>query len=150
VLHLSWSPHNPTIFASASSDRRINIWDLSQIGVEQTPDDQEDGPPELMFVHGGHTARPTDFCWAPGEAENWTVGSASEDNVVMVWQPTMRVWAGDEVKIDEKELEGDAMEGVESINEGGADKSGGKSTTASGRSESMSLSASASGVEEEN
>jgi len=57
VLHLSWSPHNPTIFASASSDRRINIWDLSQIGVEQTPDDQEDGPPELMFIHGG--ASPT-------------------------------------------------------------------------------------------
>jgi histone-binding protein RBBP4 len=28
----------------------------------------------------------------------------------------MRVWAGDEVKIDEKELEGDAMEGVESTN----------------------------------
>lgn len=53
VLHLSWSPCNPTIFASASSDRRINIWDLSQIGVEQTPDDQEDGPPELLFVHGG-------------------------------------------------------------------------------------------------
>lgn len=53
VLHLSWSPHNPTVFASASSDRRINVWDLSQIGVEQTPDDQEDGPPELLFVHGG-------------------------------------------------------------------------------------------------
>jgi len=53
VLHLAWSPHGPTIFASASSDRRINVWDLSQIGVEQTPDDQEDGPPELMFIHGG-------------------------------------------------------------------------------------------------
>lgn len=163
---MAWSPHNPTVFASASSDRRINIWDLFQIGVEQTPDDQEDGPPELMFVHGGmsnscstyilkliwrilgHTARPTDFCWAPGELENWTAASASEDNVVMVWQPTMRVWAGDEVKIDEKELEADAMEGVEAA-EGGAEKStaGGKSTTASGRSQSMSLSASA---EEEN
>lgn len=53
VLHVAWSPMNPTIFASASSDRRINIWDLSQIGVEQTPEDQEDGPPELLFVHGG-------------------------------------------------------------------------------------------------
>jgi histone-binding protein RBBP4 len=31
----------------------------------------------------------------------------------MVWQPTMRVWAGDDVKVDEKELEGDAMEGIE-------------------------------------
>lgn len=114
VLHLAWSPHSPSIFASASGDRRINVWDLSQIGAEQTPDDQEDGAPELMFVHGGHTARPTDFGWAPGEGEHWTGVSTSEDNVVMIWQPTMRVWAGDDVKIDERELESDAMEGVES------------------------------------
>jgi len=113
VLHVAWSPHNPTIFASCSSDRRINVWDLAMIGQEQTPDDQEDGPPELLFVHGGHTSRPTDFCWAPGKGEDWTATSTSEDNVVMIWQPTMRIWAGDEVKIDEKELEGDAMEGVE-------------------------------------
>ncbi|KAJ2920616.1 hypothetical protein H1R20_g16479, partial [Candolleomyces eurysporus] len=134
VLHLAWSPHNPTIFASASSDRRINIWDLALIGIEQTPDDQEDGAPELLFVHGGHTARPTDFCWAPGEAENWTAASVSEDNVVMVWQPTMRVWAGEDVRIDEKELESDSMEGIESTT-GGTGKAGssarGPSTAAS-------------------
>ncbi|KAH9996523.1 histone acetyltransferase type B subunit 2 [Russula vinacea] len=113
VLHLAWSPHSPTIFASASSDRRINVWDLSQIGVEQTPDDQEDGPPELMFIHGGHTARPSDFCWAPGVGEHWTAVSTSEDNVVMVWQPTMHVWAGEEVHIEEKQLEPEQMEGIE-------------------------------------
>jgi histone-binding protein RBBP4 len=36
----------------------------------------------------------------------------------MIWQPTMRVWAGDEVKIDEKELEVDAMD-VEMVEEAG-------------------------------
>lgn len=93
----------------------------------------------------GHTARPTDFSWAPGEAENWTVASASEDNVVMVWQPTMRVWAGDEVKVDEKELEADAMEGVEVTASGSASDKDKSKGTASGaaslRSQSMDVSA---------
>lgn len=132
VLHVAWSPLNPTIFASASSDRRINVWDLSQIGVEQTPDDQEDGPPELVFVHGGHTSRPTDFCWAPGIGEDWTASSTSEDNIVMIWQPTMRIWAGDQVKIDQKELEADAMEGVEATGDDAAAGPSGEGADASG------------------
>ncbi|CCM03663.1 uncharacterized protein FIBRA_05807 [Fibroporia radiculosa] len=123
VLHVAWSPQNPTVFASASSDRRINVWDLSQIGVEQTPDDQEDGPPELMFIHGGHTSRPTDFCWAPGRDNNWTVASTSEDNVVMVWQPTMHVWAAEQVRIHVEELE-EPMEGVESAADSISEPSG--------------------------
>jgi len=49
----------------------------------------------------------------------------------------MRIWAGDEVKVDEKELESDAMEGVESTagEKGKASGSGG-----SLRSQSMSVS----------
>ena len=35
----------------------------------------------------------------------------------MIWQPTMRIWAGDEVRIDEKELEGEAMEGIETADQ---------------------------------
>ena len=51
----------------------------------------------------------------------------------MVWQPTMRVWAGDEVKVDAKELEeGDAMEGIESTAEvleaGSSTATGGSNT----------------------
>lgn len=48
ILQLQWSPQNETIFATASSDRRINVWDVSKIGEEQSAEDAEDGPPELM------------------------------------------------------------------------------------------------------
>jgi histone-binding protein RBBP4 len=39
---------------------KLNVWDLSKIGEEQSSEDAEDGPPEL-FVHGGHTAKISDF-----------------------------------------------------------------------------------------
>lgn len=48
VLQVAWSPHHETILASAGGDRRVNIWDLSRIGDEQSPEDAEDGPPELL------------------------------------------------------------------------------------------------------
>lgn len=121
VLQLSWSPNAPTVLASASSDRRIHVWDLSRIGEEQTPDDAEDGAPELMFIHGGHTGRPTDVCWAPlpqnaskdsggkggGELSGWEVASAAEDNVLMVWSMSANIWAGEGKAIEEEELEVD-------------------------------------------
>jgi len=52
------------------------LWDVSKIGLEQTPEDQEDGPPELMFVHGGHTSRPTDLSWNLNE--DWTLSTVAE------------------------------------------------------------------------
>ncbi|SCZ98844.1 BZ3500_MvSof-1268-A1-R1_Chr3-1g05658 [Microbotryum saponariae] len=94
VLQLAWSPTNETIFASASGDRRVNVWDVSNIGVEQTPEDQEDGPPELLFVHGGHTARPTDLAWSPNE--DWTLATAAEDNVLQVWRPSATLYSTEE------------------------------------------------------
>ena len=45
---VQWSPHNETILASSGSDRRLHVWDLSKIGEEQSPEDAEDGPPELV------------------------------------------------------------------------------------------------------
>ncbi|XP_022219268.1 chromatin assembly factor 1 p55 subunit-like [Drosophila obscura] len=86
ITQIQWSPENETIIASASSDRRLNVWDLSKIGDEQCPDDAEDGPPELLFIHGGHTARINDLSWNPNFMCPWTMCSVSDDNVLQVWQ----------------------------------------------------------------
>lgn len=48
ILQVQWSPHNETILASSGTDRRLHVWDLSKIGEEQSAEDAEDGPPELL------------------------------------------------------------------------------------------------------
>lgn len=47
VTSLAWNPKESAILGSGGYDRRVMFWDLSKVGEEQTPDDAEDGPPEL-------------------------------------------------------------------------------------------------------
>ena len=49
---VQWSPHNETILASSGTDRRLHVWDLSKIGEDQSAEDAEDGPPELLVTDG--------------------------------------------------------------------------------------------------
>ncbi|CAJ1073842.1 histone-binding protein rbbp4 [Xyrichtys novacula] len=90
TLQVQWSPHNETILASSGTDRKLNVWDLSKIGEEHSPEDAEDGPPELLFIHGGHTAKISDFSWNPNEP--WVICSASEDNIMQVWQMAENIY----------------------------------------------------------
>jgi hypothetical protein len=48
----------------------------------QTPEDAEDGPPELLFIHGGHTSKISDFSWNTND--DWVVASVAEDNILQV------------------------------------------------------------------
>ena len=66
------------------------VWDLSKIGEEQSPEDAEDGPPELLCIHGGHTAKISDFSWNPNEP--WVICSVSEDNTMQVWQMAEHIY----------------------------------------------------------
>ena len=90
VYQVGWSPKNETILASCGADRRIHVWDLSRIGDEQSPDDAMDGPPELLFVHGGHTSKISDFSWNAND--DWVVASVAEDNVLQIWQMAENIY----------------------------------------------------------
>ncbi|TKA78801.1 Histone acetyltransferase type B subunit 2 [Cryomyces minteri] len=85
VSKVEWSPHHDSILASAANDRRIVVYDLARAGMEQTPEEEEDGPPELLFMHGGHTNVISDFSW--NKNDPWVLCSAAEDNLIQVWRP---------------------------------------------------------------
>nr|6S1L_A Chain A, Histone acetyltransferase type B subunit 2 [Schizosaccharomyces pombe]6S1R_A Chain A, Histone acetyltransferase type B subunit 2 [Schizosaccharomyces pombe]6S29_A Chain A, Histone acetyltransferase type B subunit 2 [Schizosaccharomyces pombe]6S29_C Chain C, Histone acetyltransferase type B subunit 2 [Schizosaccharomyces pombe] len=103
VYGLEWSPHDEPILASSSTDRRVCIWDLEKIGEEQTPEDAEDGSPELLFMHGGHTNRISEFSWCPNE--RWVVGSLADDNILQIWSPSRVIWGRDHVQVSPRDLE---------------------------------------------
>jgi len=84
ITKIDWHPSDSAILASSSDDRRIVFWDLSRAGMEQTPEDAEDGPPEMLFMHGGHTNRVSDFTW--NRNDPWVMCSAAEDNLIQVWR----------------------------------------------------------------
>lgn len=109
VYQVCWSPFEETILASCSSDRRVNIWDVSRVGNEQTPEDAEDGPPELLFVHGGHVSKISEFSW--NNKDPWVVASVSEDNILQIWQMAATLYDEDDDDddgIDDDDLEAPA------------------------------------------
>jgi histone-binding protein RBBP4 len=84
VHQVQWAPFNSNIFASGGTDRRICVWDVSQVGVEIKSEVKDQEPPELLFIHGGHTGKITDLAWCPKEP--WVCGSVSDDNILQIWQ----------------------------------------------------------------
>ncbi|KAL2631967.1 hypothetical protein R1flu_016653 [Riccia fluitans] len=94
VFQIGWSPMNQTILASCGADKRLMVWDLSRVGEEQLPEDAEDGPPELLFIHGGHTSKISDFSWNPNEP--WLIASVAEDNILQLWQMAENIYHDEE------------------------------------------------------
>ncbi|RLN64605.1 hypothetical protein BBJ29_006359 [Phytophthora kernoviae] len=108
VYQIQWSPHNETILGSCSADRRLHVWDLSKIGDEQSPEDAEDGPPELLFIHGGHTSKISDFSWNPNDP--WVVASVAEDNVLQIWQMAENIYNEEDEEAEQQEVAEDELD----------------------------------------
>lgn len=89
ITKIDWHPEEPSILASSSDDRRTIFWDISRAGAEQSPEDAEDGPPEMLFMHGGHTNRVSDFSW--NRNDPWVMVSAAEDNLIQVWRASRQL-----------------------------------------------------------
>eukprot|EP00922_Rhytidocystis_sp_ex-Travisia-forbesii_P035058 GHVS01052053.1.p1 GENE.GHVS01052053.1~~GHVS01052053.1.p1 ORF type:complete len:425 (-),score=63.56 GHVS01052053.1:611-1885(-) len=107
VVRVHFTSYSEKLLASASSDRTMTIWDVDRIGMEQTPEDAEDGPPELVFTHSGHTASVSDFSWNPEEPYRWMVASVAEDNILQIWQPSRATFQDEDEQDDEDNEGGD-------------------------------------------
>ncbi|GAB2233616.1 hypothetical protein Droror1_Dr00002842 [Drosera rotundifolia] len=57
---------------------------LYLIGDGQQEGEAEDGPPELLFWHGGHKAKISDFSWSKNMP--WVLSIVADDNTLQVWQ----------------------------------------------------------------
>lgn len=94
VYQVAWSRHSETILASSAMDKRVLVWDLSLIGDEQSADEANDGPPELLFSHSGHTGRIAEFSWS--QEDPWLLGSVADDNIIQLWQMSKTIYSGED------------------------------------------------------
>jgi histone-binding protein RBBP4 len=69
------------------------VWDVAQIGGTIATSDNEDGPSELIFTHGGHTSLINDVDWNVNE--DLMCASVSEDNVVQIWEMNNDIYYND-------------------------------------------------------
>jgi histone-binding protein RBBP4 len=91
IYQVAWAPFNECVLASSGQDRRVHVWDVSRIGQPQSHEEAEDGAPELLFIHGGHTSKVCDFDWNANDA--WTMASVAEDNILQVWRMAENIYA---------------------------------------------------------
>ncbi|GKD37539.1 WD40 repeat-containing protein MSI2-like protein, partial [Tanacetum coccineum] len=77
VFQVEWDPNHETVLASSTSSA-----DGRRVEDEQLEGEAEGGPPELLFSHGGHKSKLSDFSW--NKNEPWVISSVAEDNALQV------------------------------------------------------------------
>jgi histone-binding protein RBBP4 len=100
VDRVVWHPTMENWLATGSDDCRVLIWNLNEIGAPQSEEDKEDGPPELAFMHCGHTQGVHEVAW--GLDGKMTLVSVSSENVLQAWRPR-----ADALGLDDSDLDDD-------------------------------------------
>ncbi|SCP06098.1 chromatin assembly factor 1 P55 subunit, putative [Plasmodium ovale] len=103
IIKLQWDRYQPGILSSSSSDKYIYFFDTNKIGIEQTYEDSQDGPPELIFIHGGHSSNILDF--SLNSSYSMMISSISEDNTLHIWQPSRQAYEDASDTYDDTEVE---------------------------------------------
>jgi len=60
--------------------------------------------PELLFIHGGHTSKISDFSWNGND--DWVIASVAEDNILQIWQMAENIYQDE----DEGEVADELMQ----------------------------------------
>ncbi|SCM04074.1 chromatin assembly factor 1 P55 subunit, putative [Plasmodium chabaudi chabaudi] len=103
IIKLQWDKYQPGILSSSSSDKYIYFFDTNKIGIEQTYEDSQDGPPELIFIHGGHSSNVLDF--SLNSSYSMMISSISEDNSLQIWQPSRQAYEDESDSHDDTDVE---------------------------------------------
>jgi histone-binding protein RBBP4 len=48
----------------------------------------------LLFIHGGHTSKISDFSW--NKQEDFSIASVAEDNILQIWQMAENIYHDDD------------------------------------------------------
>ncbi|TRZ26444.1 hypothetical protein HGM15179_000601 [Zosterops borbonicus] len=122
---LSFSPYSKFILATGSADKTVALWDLRNLKLKllffESHKDEifqvgklfatcRKNPRRVLtwqFIHGGHTAKISDFSWNPNEP--WVICSVSEDNIMQIWQMAENIYSDAEPDLTAAELEAQGM-----------------------------------------
>eukprot|EP00834_Sanchytrium_tribonematis_P000029 NODE_2_length_91304_cov_0.692462.p29 type:complete len:350 gc:universal NODE_2_length_91304_cov_0.692462:68873-67824(-) len=79
VLKCKYSPTHPSIFTSIAGNRLL-VWDIMKINGMT----DDEAPPELLFLHGGHNARIGDFDFHP--TKPFQMASVDDENICHIFR----------------------------------------------------------------
>ncbi|KAF2071825.1 hypothetical protein CYY_006862 [Polysphondylium violaceum] len=88
VNRLKWNPHNSTLLASGSVDKKVIIYKLSPVAANQNNDGEKENVNsnfeiQVLSTFTGHRGSICGLCWSTSDKN--LIASASGDGSVRVW-----------------------------------------------------------------